>query len=1134
METVEELTEFLEEALDNSAKNRIVDTGEAWSMMRRGGIPLDDAPTIREGMAHDMADYGFAILDASLELSRNEPGHEKSKHGFRRAGRVFEALVRNGASDAPTRGFHRVVASASYHLAGLAAIAFSLFKPVDQAEQNLNPAEAALISLLLRDIDSLSTRVSEWLQNEENSDTSVGTQLNEGDITFDEAISTILISGICKALANYEFALRTGQSSFADHAREKLNLVIQIADKYSFASLWWIARLIKHLLDDLWTQTLHQVVPLEPTTGAIEAYSNNRAIFIAALFNRSTSHLELWPSQIDAARRAADPNDDLVVALPTSAGKTRIAELTTLTTLSLGKRVLIVTPLRALSAQTERSFREAFSPLGASVSSLYGQSGLSAGDSDALRSSEIVVATPEKLDFALRSDPTIIDDVGVIVLDEGHLIGGGEREIRYEVLVQKLLRRSDADTRRIVCLSAILPRGNALNDMTAWIRSDEEGDAIRSEWRPTRQRFGTLDWRGRYGKLNYSLEDDGPFVSRFTEQIAPLGNDRLPYPRDLKDKTLMTAWELAAQGKRSLIFVTQANWVNGFGERALKLCKKGYLPNLLDDPSSVETAVMIGEEWLGKGHSAVECLKVGIAVHQGRLPSPFLREIERLLEKGVVKVIAASPTLAQGLNLNAAVLLVPYLVRAGVKIKGEEFANIAGRAGRAFVDSEGLILHVIHDEFDYRRREWRDLVYDVKARSLTSGLLIVIDQVVVRLIARGVDKSDESYEYLANNRAAWLEDPAEFEGDPLEDLVARLDLIVFGLIEALDADSDDLPQLLDEALEGSLWARQMNRLDPGVKRMQMTVLKSRARLIWKETTADQRKGHYAMGLGLEAGTNIDILVEEFGAKLDELDLLALQGQVDILHFGLCQIAEKILQCKPFVAEGNGALKPNWKEVLKKWLSGDPVSEIGADNIDMVEDAFTYRLVWALETIRTRKMASGWKPIDGVPAGAAAACVDTGLPTYQMTLLVRSGLPSRNAAKKILNQIEPFFFDGADIRNYLQSPEFIDALSDPTWPSPETAKLVRRYRQDMLSGRNATWTMKTNTCTLHDSVASADLANQFVRIHKPDNSARVVVATIEFKTLCPMYDGYEIGSKELVWGRVASDGRTITIHTTGPT
>nr|WP_041926732.1 DEAD/DEAH box helicase [Methylocystis sp. SC2] len=115
--------------------------------------------------------------------------------------------------------------------------------------------------------------------------------------------------------------------------------------------------------------------------------------------------------------------------MPTSAGKTRVAEIAALMTLSSARRVLIVTPLRALSAQTERSFRKIFAPLGFSVSSLYGTSGLSAGDEDALRSREIVIATPEKLDFALRSDPALIDDVGLIVLDEGQMIGPSESEI---------------------------------------------------------------------------------------------------------------------------------------------------------------------------------------------------------------------------------------------------------------------------------------------------------------------------------------------------------------------------------------------------------------------------------------------------------------------------------------------------------------------------------------------------------------------------------------------------------------------------------------------------------------------------------------------------------------------------------
>ncbi|WP_180490185.1 hypothetical protein, partial [Escherichia fergusonii] len=76
-----------------------------------------------------------------------------------------------------------------------------------------------------------------------------------------------------------------------------------------------------------------------------------------------------------------------------------------------------------------------------------------------------------------------------------------------------------------------------------------------------------------------------------------------------------------------------------------------------------------------------------------------------LLSEGVLKVIVASPTLSQGLNLNAAVLLVPALYRASEKIKGEEFANVAGRAGRAFVDVEGLIVHVMFDKVDWRKKE---------------------------------------------------------------------------------------------------------------------------------------------------------------------------------------------------------------------------------------------------------------------------------------------------------------------------------------------------------------------------------------------------------------------------------------------
>ena len=84
------------------------------------------------------------------------------------------------------------------------------------------------------------------------------------------------------------------------------------------------------------------------------------------------------------------------------------------------------------------------------------------------------MGTPEKLDFALRNDPSLIDDVGLVVLDEGHMIGLNEREISYEVQIQRLLKRADANQRRIVCLSAILPDGDQFDDFVGWLRQDKE------------------------------------------------------------------------------------------------------------------------------------------------------------------------------------------------------------------------------------------------------------------------------------------------------------------------------------------------------------------------------------------------------------------------------------------------------------------------------------------------------------------------------------------------------------------------------------------------------------------------------------------------------------------------------------
>src|SRR5688500_19824863 len=71
------------------------------------------------------------------------------------------------------------------------------------------------------------------------------------------------------------------------------------------------------------------------------------------------------------------------------------------------------------------------------------------------RSSDLVVATPEKLDFALRNDPTLLDDVGLLIFDEGHMIGLNEREIRYEVQVQRDRKSTRLNSSHLVSSYAV-------------------------------------------------------------------------------------------------------------------------------------------------------------------------------------------------------------------------------------------------------------------------------------------------------------------------------------------------------------------------------------------------------------------------------------------------------------------------------------------------------------------------------------------------------------------------------------------------------------------------------------------------------------------------------------------------------
>ncbi|MGO3694043.1 DEAD/DEAH box helicase [Marinobacter sp.] len=1156
METIDELTTFLTTATGDGILGRLLYRGAAWSLMRKNGVLPLNAPPLGETIETDLAEYGFSLLRGAMALRAQTGNSELTSKAFERAANAFEALVRNGDPELPTRGFRRTIAAAAYHLAGFSAVAYSLFNEATD-DLNTSPGETAIRLLILRELDQLRGFVRGWLEDKAHQDEQIAETLQGEESDVDEVLSTILNTTICRALAHFDFALETGESEPIETARALLDTAVSLSDNAENIPLWWISNLCRHLIDDLWQHSLHQTLPPEPPEGMEETYPDLRRLFISSLYARKISEVELWPSQREAARRSTDVTDDLVVALPTSAGKTRVAEIAALMTLSVERRVLIVTPLRALSAQTERSFRKTFAPLGFSVSSLYGASGLSAGDEDALRTREIIIATPEKLDFALRSDPTLIDDVGLIVLDEGHMIGPSEREIRYETLVQRLLRRADASERRIVCLSAILPSGDELDDLTAWIRSDEPGEPVRSDWRPTRQRFGALTWRGKHALLRLDLDDDGPFLDKFVLQKPALGKETKPYPRKNSHLALFAAWEFANQGKRTLIFSTQANWVESYGKQVVDLCKRGYLESLLEDKVPIARALEVGKEWLGENHPAVACLEAGVAIHHGRLPSPFLRELEALLSEGVLKVIVASPTLSQGLNLNAAVLLVPALYRASERIEGEEFANVAGRAGRAFVDVEGLIVHVMFDKIKWRKREWRGLVASAKARSLKSGLIQIVAEILERLSRNGVLDRDDAWEYLANAREAWRSpeeetavaerlaasvdydsdsnddergaaDEEAIDEEPLSLIVERLDATVFGLVEALDAERVELPKLLDDALKGSLWARQIAREGENVAPIHKRVFETRADLIWKTTTAESRRGHFAMGVGLEAGLTIDAMADELAELLDLADVAALNGDIDELVDALGGLGEHLLFMRPFIPHKANALPTNWKAILRSWVSGDDVAKIGPQNMRAVEEAFTYRLVWALEAVRTRRMSLGWSP-ETVTGGAAAA-LETGVPQLMMSMLIRAGLPSRRAAMAAIENAKPDFATPAEMRAWLESDE-ITAITDVgDWPTADTAALWARFRSDALSDGIQKWSIRHYKRLLDTSTVPPV---GLYRIVTDESDERTWLATADYRRVAAFKKSATGSNPSLFSGRLTGTTKLVEAVRIGP-
>ncbi|HEY6644515.1 DEAD/DEAH box helicase [Povalibacter sp.] len=1161
--TPDAIAAAIEEAASAGFRGRLIARGQARAIIWRDGALPPDAPNFAPQLSYDLHSYGYALLGLGLRLRELGGDAGQARIAFEQAATALEAVIAKGSRNEVDRDFHFVMAAVSYHLAHLSARAYSLLSIVE-ADENFSRVERVLAQLMRRNYNAVRASVLDYRASGEGSDARIAAAVQIGldqaagaadpiqgsnDFLF-EGLDTALTDTFVAAMSLFLVGLDRGERPFVDQALERLRASLAICSELNMLPQWWAHRVAIHLLSDLWSNTFHERVPLQPAGGEAIEWIRLRDLFIALLQRRPRAEVDLWPSQIEAASRAVDQADDLVVSLPTSAGKTRIAELCILRCIAGGKRVMFITPLRALSAQTETTLQKTFGPLGKRISALYGSIGVSGFDEDAIRERDIVVATPEKLDFALRNDSSLLNDVGLLVFDEGHMIGPNEREVRYEVQIQRLLRRADAHERRIVCLSAILPDGDQLDDFAAWLRRDHPGGVIKNDWRPTRLRFGEVVWASPAARLNLRVGEERPWVQRFLtgfvppNRVQPKRRRTRLFPDSPRELCLATAWRLVEDGQTVLIFCPERRSVEPFADVVVDLHERGALRSLLEaNPVVLDTAIALGAEWLGPHSALLKCLRLGVALHHGALPTAYRKEVERLLRENVLKVTISSPTLAQGLNLSATAVVMHSLHRSGERIEVSEFKNVIGRAGRAYVDVEGLVLFPMFDDIAKKRRHWEALIADLGAREMESGLVRLVAALLTRMRAQVGGDLDQLIDYVANTAMAWTfpevanekaEERERARAD-WERHVATLDTAILSLIGEKDVPDDGVEGALDDILQSSLWNRRLLRQNETVQRVLKAGIVSRSRLIWSQSTAQRRRGYFLAGVGLATGHALDAMADAANLLLVQANGAILAGDTTAAINAITMIAERVFNVYPFESD---PMPLNWRDILRSWLLGEPLAVVAAgqesDALQFVEGGLVYRLPWAMEAIRVRAEANGDivgdSQIADFELSLAATAVETGTLNRSASILIQAGFNSRLAAIKVVTDTGATFQTGQELRQWLSSEIVIALSAQPDWPTAETKAMWAEFISSFAPRENRTWADRRYSEPVA-WFAAPPPAGTPVQIH--DWAGRSRVLSPDGTPLGTMVAALNLRRAGLVRAHVAQDTIRIDISYLGP-
>ncbi|XP_028802319.1 helicase and polymerase-containing protein TEBICHI isoform X3 [Neltuma alba] len=381
---------------------------------------------------------------------------------------------------------------------------------------------------------------------------------------------------------------------------------------------------------------------------------------------------------------------NLVYCASTSAGKSFVAEILMLRRVVLtGKMAMLVLPYVSICAEKAEHLERLLEPLGKHVRSYYGNQGGGTLPKD----TSVAVCTIEKANSLINRllEEGRLSEMGVIVIDELHMVGDPSRGYLLELMLTKLRyaageghsesssgessggssnKADPAQGLQMVGMSATMPNVAAVAD---WLQAA----LYQTEFRPV-----PLEEYIKVGNCIYNKRME---LVRTVSKAADLGG------RD-PDHVVELCNEVVQEGHSVLIFCSSRKGCESTAKHVAKFLNKFTVDIHKSDCEFADiTSAIDSLRKCPGGLDPIleETVPSGVAFHHAGLTVEEREIIETCYRRGLLRVLTATSTLAAGVNLPARRVIFRQPRIGRDFIDGTRYKQMAGRAGRTGIDTKG-------------------------------------------------------------------------------------------------------------------------------------------------------------------------------------------------------------------------------------------------------------------------------------------------------------------------------------------------------------------------------------------------------------------------------------------------------------